>query len=303
MATLPPFPSLSINAVAHSLNMRRLCSFYQPASVVSAFDCLKWSLRSKDDELFSSTVSKWQSCPAVGSLTAICSTPTEIDIPTVAETKLAFLQKFRKPIPSIYNNVIQELLVQQHLMRYNRTYQYDAVFALGFVTVFDQLMDGYPNIHDKETIFRSYIESLKEDPDQYRNDGQKLEQWGSVQNAESIVSFHARDGEVESVLKDISVRAGGEGTFHYSRFFAIGLFRLLEKANATDPVVLEQFCKALNVSKLSVDRDLDTYRNLLSKVFQAKELLKEYIEREKKKQAERESSKASEAVAKIEVEV
>lgn len=40
-----------------------------------------------------------------------------------------------------------------------------------------------------------------------------------------------------------------------------------------------QLCAALNVNKLSVDRDLDVYRNLLSKLVQAKELLMEYVER------------------------
>lgn len=89
-------------------------------------------------------------------------------IPTVSETKLNFLKTYKRPIPSIYNTVLQELLVQQHLMRYKQSYQYDAVFALGFVTVFDQLMEGYPSDEDRDAIFRSYIQALQEDPDQYR---------------------------------------------------------------------------------------------------------------------------------------
>lgn len=40
-----------------------------------------------------------------------------------------------------------------------------------------------------------------------------------------------------------------------------------------------QLCAALNLDKRSVDRDLDVYRNLLTKLVQAKELLKEYVER------------------------
>lgn len=42
---------------------------------------------------------------------------------------------------------------------------------------------------------------------------------------------------------------------------------------------MEQLCASLNINKKSVDRDLDVYRNLLSKLVQAKELLKEYVER------------------------
>lgn len=53
------------------------------------------------------------------------------------------------------------------MMRYKKTYQYGAVFALGFVTVYDQLMDGYPSDGDREEIFRAYIHALKEDSEQY----------------------------------------------------------------------------------------------------------------------------------------
>jgi hypothetical protein len=53
-------------------------------------------------------------------------------------------------------------------MRYKRTYHYDPVFALGFVTVYDQLMEGYPSNEDRDSIFKAYITALNEDPDQYR---------------------------------------------------------------------------------------------------------------------------------------
>ncbi|CAI9757291.1 unnamed protein product [Fraxinus pennsylvanica] len=224
---------------------------------------------------------------------------TSTDVPTVSETKVNFLKAYKKPVPSIYNTVLQELIVQQHLMRYKSTYRYDPVFALGFVTVYDQLMEGYPSDKDRDTIFKAYIMALNEDPDQYRADAQKLEEWARSQTASTLVDFASREGEVEATLKDIAERAGNKGNFSYSRFFAVGLFRLLELANATEPTVLEKLCAALNVNKRSVDRDLDVYRNLLSKLVQAKELLKEYVDREKKKREERtESQKANEAVTK-----
>ncbi|PKI52945.1 hypothetical protein CRG98_026651 [Punica granatum] len=234
-----------------------------------------------------------------GSLLVVQGMSTATDLPTVAETKQNFLKAYKRPIPGVYNTVLQELLVQQHLMRYKRNYQYDPVFALGFVTVYDQLMEGYPSDEDKEIIFQAYIQALQEDPQQYRADAQKLEEWARSQNADSLIGFSTREGEVEAILKDIAERAGSKGSFGYSRFFAVGLFRLLELANAMEPTILEKLCAALNVNKRSVDRDLDVYRNLLSKLVQAKELLKEYVNREKKKREERaESQKANEAITK-----
>ncbi|OEL35417.1 Protein THYLAKOID FORMATION1, chloroplastic [Dichanthelium oligosanthes] len=211
--------------------------------------------------------------------------------PTVAETKLNFLKSYKRPIPSIYSTILQELLVQQHLMRYKRTYQYDPVFALGFVTVYDQLMEGYPSNEDRDSIFKAYITALNEDPDQYRADAQKMEEWARSQNGNSLVEFSSRDGDIEAILKDISERAKGRGNFSYSRFFAVGLFRLLELANATEPTVLDKVvpaiinfvCASLIIS--CVDRKL-TQLN--------------YIGREKKKREERsETPKPNEAVTKF----
>ncbi|KAB5512994.1 hypothetical protein DKX38_030022 [Salix brachista] len=273
------------------------------------------------------------------------STSTDVP-PTVAETKLNFLKAYKRPIPSIYNTVLQELIVQQHLMKYKKTYRYDPVFGLGFVTVYDQLMEGYPSDEDREAIFQAYIKALEEDPEKYRIDAKTLEEWARTQTPSSLVDFSSREGEIEGTLKDIAERAAS-GDFSYSRFFAVGLFRLLELSNTSEPTVLEKFiksrkfsapnnlahsiypqiqdqgfssivsccgknfgedgnisqianlCSALNIDKRSVDRDLDVYRGLLSKLVQARELQKEYVDREKKKQEERaESQKATETVAK-----
>ena len=53
-------------------------------------------------------------------------------------------------------------------MKYKRSYRYDPVFALGFVTVYDKLMEGYPSDEDRDAIFQAYIKALKEDPQEYR---------------------------------------------------------------------------------------------------------------------------------------
>jgi hypothetical protein len=71
-----------------------------------------------------------------------------------------------------------------------------------------------------------------------------MEEWARSQNGSSLVDFSSKDGEIEAILKDISERAKGKGNFSYSRFFAVGLFRLLELANATEPTVLDKVVPA-----------------------------------------------------------
>ena len=67
-----------------------------------------------------------------------------------------------------------------------------------------------------------------------------MEEWARSQTSASLVDFSSKEGDIEAVLKDIAGRAGSKEGFSYSRFFAVGLFRLLELASATDPTVLDK---------------------------------------------------------------
>eukprot|EP00894_Picocystis_sp_ML_P003048 jgi/Pico_ML_1/53565/g4092.t1 len=93
---------------------------------------------------------------------------------TVGDTKAKFYAAYPKPIPSVYNNVLLELLVQQHLYRFHKNYEYSPVFAAGFCSVFDQVMEGYEP-DEVKAIFNAYINSLQESPEQYRNDATRMD--------------------------------------------------------------------------------------------------------------------------------
>lgn len=56
----------------------------------------------------------------------------------------------------------------------NKTWDilWSQVFALGFVSVFDQVLEGMPE--KTEDIFEAYISALGEDSSQYRADADKL---------------------------------------------------------------------------------------------------------------------------------
>eukprot|EP00884_Botryococcus_braunii_P016138 jgi/Botrbrau1/3207/Bobra.37_2s0037.1 len=197
--------------------------------------------------------------------------------PTVSDTKAKFYQGYRKPVPSIYNTVVQELLVQQHLIRYNKNYRYDPVFGLGFVSTFDQVLDGLP-VEEQTNVFDAYIRALDEDPNKYRGDAQRLETWAKGLGSSEGLVPNASGDDIQRELAGIAA-AGKEGKFFYSKFFAIGLFRLLELTGAKDPKALEALVTALNVPASAVNRDLLTYKNVLSKLAAAKELMREVFER------------------------
>ncbi|CAK0783183.1 hypothetical protein CVIRNUC_006382 [Coccomyxa viridis] len=210
--------------------------------------------------------------------------------PTVADTKKKFYETFRKPVPGLYNNVIQELLVQQHIMRYNRKYRYDEVFALGFVSVFDQVLEGLPD-GDRENLFKAYLSSLDEDPSKYRQDAERLESLAKELSSPSDLKPATEGTELQKVLGGIAERAQGGTDFLYTKFFAIGLFRLLELTGGKDPKALETLVSTMSVSGEAVNRDLMTYKGVLSKLSAAKDMMKEMLERERRKRAEREAEK------------
>lgn len=113
-------------------------------------------------------------------------------------------------------------------------------------------------------------------------------------------------------LAQLKQRAASN-TLVYSKFIAIGLFRLLELAGTMEPAALTKLADAAGIPPLKVwtpcclfpvatdvspgvasqvNADLTLYRGLLSKLSAAKELIAEILNRERKKAAEREATKA-----------
>lgn len=58
----------------------------------------------------------------------------------------------------------------------------------------------------------------------------------------------------------------------------------------------------MGIDASRVTRDLNQYKSILSKLSTAKEMMKEFLERERRKQAEREASKAEKKEEKEEKE-
>jgi hypothetical protein len=120
------------------------------------------------------------------------------------------------------------------------------------------------------------VKAVDESPEQYRKDASALSEAASA-------STGGVDGlcSLESLAQ---LKARGA---LYSRFVAIGLFRLLELAGAMEPAALGKLCEAAGVPLSKVNTDLQTYKSLLSKLAAAKELMAEFVQREQRKAAER----------------
>jgi hypothetical protein len=105
------------------------------------------------------------------------------------------------------------------------------VMALGFVSVYDQVLDGMVE-EERSAIFKAYIGALGEDAEQYRRDAANLEKLAAELAGSSGASglvANASGSELQQVLAAVAT-ASQEGKLAYNKFFAIGLFRLLELA-------------------------------------------------------------------------
>lgn len=192
----------------------------------------------------------------------------------------------------MYATVVQELLVQQHFMRYSSRYAYSPIFALGVVSVMEQVLDAFSDDADRKGVFDAYVASLGEDPAAYRRDAQALEALAKEAGSPDALSPDASGNELQRALADVAARTAS-GDFQYNKFLAIGLFRLLELTGAKEPAALDRLVKAVGVKPDSVSKDLLLYKGVLSKLSVAKELMRDFVERERRKQAERDAEKAA----------
>ncbi|NEQ39408.1 MAG: photosystem II biogenesis protein Psp29 [Okeania sp. SIO3I5] len=221
---------------------------------------------------------------------------------TVSDTKKAFYNFHTRPINSIYNRVVEELLVEMHLISVNANYSYNPFYALGVVTAFERFMQGYSPEQDKTSIFNALIQAQEEDPNKYLNDAKGLESLVQQISASDILSWICLSNKIDNIqhLQD-DLRAISENSkFRYSRLFAIGLFTLLEivnpeltKEQQQRKEAIEKISQALNLVEEKLLKDIDLYLSNLERIAQARSAMEDTVEAMKKKREQRSLEKAN----------
>ncbi|MEB3280630.1 MAG: photosystem II biogenesis protein Psp29 [Lyngbya sp.] len=219
------------------------------------------------------------------------------NIRTVSDTKRAFYSIHTRPINSVYRRVIEELMVEMHLLSVNANFQYDPIYALGVVTAFDRFMEGYLPASDQESMFNALIGALQDDPQRYRAEANRLQEFAQTLSVKEILSWAdvaAADSEVHNDLQSYFQKIATHSEYKYSRLLAIGLFTLVEQA---DPQVLEdkeatqkilaQLALGLNLPEDKLQKDLELYRSNLEKLMQARTVMDELTQAERKRREQR----------------
>jgi len=225
-------------------------------------------------------------------------------IRTVSEAKREFYTHYTRPVSSIYRRFVEELLVEIHLLMVNVDFRYDPIFALGVVTAFDRLMQGYQPSADLPTIFNALCRAVGGHPEQYRRDAQALQE--SCQGlvwSEVIANTGAAGLDSPSLLGQTLGTIQQRPNFKYSRLFAIGLYTLvLETAPALKTEteqrqqLLRQLAEIIGFSDEKLQKDLDLYRSNLDKVDQLLKVIEEAAEAERKKREKQLTAEAETAL-------
>ncbi|MEM9803999.1 MAG: photosystem II biogenesis protein Psp29 [Cyanobacteria bacterium P01_D01_bin.56] len=224
---------------------------------------------------------------------------------TVSDTKRAFHSNHSRPINSLYRRVVEELMVEMHLLSVNVDFVYNPLYALGVVTSFDRFMVGYEPEPDKESIFSAICKSVGGDPHQYRQDADTFK--AELSNV-ALNDFQTQLSDAKS--------SGGEGlqgklhmvatqaSAKYTRLMAVGLYTLFETidASALDDKeqreeMLKNAAEMLALPADKVDKDLELYRSNLEKMAQAQEVMKDILAAERKKREQRAQAKQEAATA------
>ena len=219
---------------------------------------------------------------------------------TVADSKRAFHASFPHVISPLYRRLVDELLVELHLLSHQRGFQADPLFALGLVQVFDTGSRGYRPEEQREPLFQALCGACGLDGSALRR--QRDEAIASVgqHSVDEVRKWIDGQGQGAPELLQIALANVRRADFHYSRLMAVGLLALLEQARGSDsmdPKALRQFAhdtaESMGLMRDRVDKDLALYASNLEKLAQAVELMEETVAAERRRNERRQVTGAA----------
>jgi photosystem II biogenesis protein Psp29 len=227
---------------------------------------------------------------------------------TVADSKREFHRAFPHVIAPLYRRMVDELLVELHLLSRQTGFRSDALFACGLIQVFDSFAKGYRPDAQRLPLLQALCSASGFDADQLRHQRDSAMAAMGSHSVEQVKQWIEQEGSGAPDPLAAALAGIRRTDFHYSRLMAVGLLSLLEQAQgavALDAAALRSYAHdlggAMGLLRERLDKDLSLYATNLEKMAQAVELMAETVASERRKR-ERQQQEATEAPTEIAAE-
>jgi len=209
---------------------------------------------------------------------------------TVADSKRAFHTAFPHVIAPLYRRLVDELLVELHLLSHQQGFQADGLFAVGLTQVFDSFSKGYKPDQQREPLFMALCSATGFDAVQLRSRASEAVDQVGRHSLEEVKGWLSNQGAGAPAPITGLLQGVQRPDFHYSRLVAVGLLSLLQRAQgaeALEPQALRSAAHdigdAMGLIKDRVDKDLSLYASNIEKMSQAVELMEETVAAERRR--------------------
>ena len=193
-------------------------------------------------------------------------------------------------IAPLYRRMVDELLVELHLLSRQSGFKADPLFACGLVQVFDSFARGYRPEQHRGALFTALCSSSGFDGAELRRQRDTAVAAIGHHSVEEVKQWIEGQGEGAPEPLAQALASIRRADFHYSRLMAVGLLSLLEQAQGADgmdPGTLRTYAHdlgaAMGLLRDRLDKDLSLYATNLEKLAQAVELMEETVAAERRK--------------------
>ena len=114
---------------------------------------------------------------------------------TVADSKRRFYAAYPHVIPGLYRRVVDELLVELHLLAGQAGFDADSLFAMGLTQVFDNLMQEFKPAERRDALFAAICSGAGLKADQLRKDAKQLREQLVPHGEAEIKSWIEQQGQ------------------------------------------------------------------------------------------------------------
>ena len=209
---------------------------------------------------------------------------------TVADSKREFHRAFPYVIAPLYRRMVDELLVELHLLSRQAGFRSDSLFACGLIQVFDSFAKGYRPEAQRDSLLQALCSASGFDANNLRQQRDGAMAAMGSHSVEQVKRWIEQAGEGAPEPVAAALAGIRRPDFHYSRLMAVGLLSLLEQAqgaDAMDASALRSYAhdlgSAMGLLRERLDKDLSLYATNLEKMAQAVELMEETVAAERRK--------------------